>query len=118
MNWKKYMAGIAGMLFLLTGSSGYRFRQKKRPGSRKIYTPGQRYLWMLTAGVCVVCIGKEEQVVRPMASTTKIMTCILALEEMEEGETGTVSANAAGQPKVRLGVKEGRNTGWKIFSTR
>lgn len=42
-----------------------------------------------------------------MASTTKIMTCILALEEMEEGETGTVSANAAGQPKVRLGVKEG-----------
>ena len=27
-----------------------------------------------------VLFGKEEDVVRPMASTTKIMTCILALE--------------------------------------
>ena len=42
-----------------------------------------------------VLFGKEEHVIRPMASTTKIMTCILALEEMEEGQTATVSQNAA-----------------------
>lgn len=55
-----------------------------------------------------VLYGKEEDVIRPMASTTKIMTCILALEAMkEEPEIVTVSENAAGQPKVHLGVTAG-----------
>lgn len=45
--------------------------------------------------------------VMPMASTTKIMTCILALESGRLEEYVTVSANADGQPKVRLGLKEG-----------
>lgn len=53
-----------------------------------------------------VLFGKEEDVVRPMASTTKIMTCILALENMQEDQIVTASAYAAGQPKVRLGVKD------------
>ncbi len=52
-----------------------------------------------------ILFGKNEGEVRPMASTTKIMTCILALEQMEEGQTATVSDYAASQPKVRLGVK-------------
>ena len=44
-----------------------------------------------------------------MASTTKIMTCILALEHMKsEQEIVTASAEAASQPKVRLGVREGQ----------
>lgn len=43
----------------------------------------------------------------PMASTTKIMTCILALEEGDRTETVTVSAYAAGQPKVHLGMQKG-----------
>lgn len=55
-----------------------------------------------------ILLGKEEDVVRPMASTTKIMTCILALEEMkQENEIVTASKEAAAQPKVRLGVQEG-----------
>ena len=54
-----------------------------------------------------VLFGKEENVVRPMASTTKIMTCILALENMKEGQIVTASKNAASQPKVRLGMQEG-----------
>lgn len=40
-----------------------------------------------------------------MASTTKIMTCILALENMEEGQIVAASDYAASQPKVRLGVR-------------
>ena len=52
-----------------------------------------------------ILFGKKEREVRPMASTTKIMTCILALEEMEEGQTAKVSDYAASQPKVRLGVR-------------
>nr|WP_277820555.1 D-alanyl-D-alanine carboxypeptidase family protein [Hominisplanchenecus murintestinalis] len=44
---------------------------------------------------------------RPMASTTKILTCILVLEKAGLGETAEVSRNAASQPKVHLGVRAG-----------
>lgn len=51
--------------------------------------------------------GKEADVSLPMASTTKIMTCILVLERMELDEICTVSSYAASQPQVRLGVQAG-----------
>lgn len=41
------------------------------------------------------------------ASTTKIMTCIVALEQGNLDDIVTTSAKAASQPKVRLGVKKG-----------
>ena len=57
-----------------------------------------------------VLFGKEEEIPLPMASTTKIMTCILALERTEDPASAvvTASANAAAQPQVHLGVKEGQ----------
>ena len=55
-----------------------------------------------------VLFGKEADTARPMASTTKIMTCIVALEHMTENEVVTASSYAAGQPKVHLGVREGQ----------
>lgn len=48
--------------------------------------------------------GRDE---RAMASTTKIMTCILALENGNLEDTVTASALAASQPEVHLGVMEG-----------
>ncbi len=42
-----------------------------------------------------------------MASTTKIMTCIVALENCDPDEEVTVSAYAASMPKVKLYVKQG-----------
>ena len=56
-----------------------------------------------------VLLGKEEHVMRPMASTTKIMTCILALEYLREhpDQTIEVSDQAASQPKVHLGMQKG-----------
>lgn len=42
------------------------------------------------------------------ASTTKILTCILALENCDLDSQVTVSANAASQPKVHLGMREGQ----------
>lgn len=54
-----------------------------------------------------VLFGKEEDVKRPMASTTKIMTCILALENMKEEQVVSVSDYAARQPEVHLGVRAG-----------
>ena len=50
---------------------------------------------------------KEGDVFRSMASTTKIMTCILALEKGKPSKICTVSDTAAAQPKVHLGAKKG-----------
>lgn len=55
-----------------------------------------------------VLFGKRENDAMAMASTTKIMTCILALEEGEKNEVVTASANAAAAPKVHLGVHQGQ----------
>lgn len=51
-----------------------------------------------------ILYGKEALLQRPMASTTKIMTCILALENGSPDDVVKVSSYAAGQPKVHLGV--------------
>ncbi|MBO5473203.1 MAG: D-alanyl-D-alanine carboxypeptidase [Lachnospiraceae bacterium] len=54
-----------------------------------------------------VLYGKNAGEVLPMASTTKIMTCILALEYGNLDETVEVSSYAAGMPKVKLYVRQG-----------
>lgn len=55
-----------------------------------------------------ILYGKNEDAPMPMASTTKIMTCILALEAMETPEQlCEVSSNAAAQPQVKLGMVQG-----------
>lgn len=55
-----------------------------------------------------VLFEKEGSKAMPMASTTKIMTCILALEHGNLDDIVTVSANAAAQPEVHLGAGEGK----------
>ncbi len=42
------------------------------------------------------------------ASTTKILTCILALENGDLNSSVTVTSYAASRPKVRLGMREGQ----------
>lgn len=54
-----------------------------------------------------ILYGKGQDIKRPMASTTKIMTCILALELGNMDDAVTASSNAASQPKVHLGVRSG-----------
>ncbi|MDY3250625.1 MAG: D-alanyl-D-alanine carboxypeptidase family protein [Candidatus Choladocola sp.] len=54
-----------------------------------------------------ILYGKNENEQLPMASTTKIMTCILALEECGPDTICTVTENAALQPPVKLGMKTG-----------
>ena len=56
-----------------------------------------------------ILFEKEGNAVRPMASTTKIMTCILALEEGKTDSEVKVSEEACRQPQVRLGVRKGEN---------
>ena len=54
-----------------------------------------------------VLFEKDGYSEKAMASTTKIMTCILALEEMQEGMSLTFSEYASSQPKVHLGANAG-----------
>ena len=51
--------------------------------------------------------GKKQEEPMANASTTKILTCIVTLENCSLDETVIVSSNAVSQPKVRLGMKEG-----------
>lgn len=60
-----------------------------------------------------VLYGKEENMALPNASTTKIMTCILVLEECDLGDTATVSGYAKSMPKVHLGMMQGEQYGVK-----
>lgn len=56
-----------------------------------------------------VLYGKAEETVRPMASTTKIMTCIVALEYLKDHpkQLAEISERAVSQPKVHLGMQKG-----------
>jgi D-alanyl-D-alanine carboxypeptidase (penicillin-binding protein 5/6) len=51
--------------------------------------------------------GKNEHTPLAMASTTKIMTAIIALESGRANETVTVSSNAAAAPKVKMYLTAG-----------
>ena len=54
-----------------------------------------------------VLFGKDEEKELPMASTTKIMTCLYAIEHGNLSDKVTFSRRAASAPKVRLGAKSG-----------
>ena len=54
-----------------------------------------------------VLTGKKETTPMANASTTKILTCIVTLEQCSLAEQVTISKNAVNQPKVRLGMKVG-----------
>ncbi len=54
-----------------------------------------------------VLYGKNADTPLAMASTTKIMTCITILENVSLDDVLTVSAYAAGMPKVKLYIQKG-----------
>lgn len=54
-----------------------------------------------------VLYEKDGETKRPNASTTKVMTCILALEKGAGDDYVQVSRKAAAQPDVQLGMSEG-----------
>ena len=62
---------------------------------------------LLDADTGRVLYGKNADTPMAMASTTKIMTCIVVLENVSPEETLTVSAYAASMPKVKLYIKQG-----------
>jgi D-alanyl-D-alanine carboxypeptidase (penicillin-binding protein 5/6) len=66
-----------------------------------------RYVAIIDRGTKQLLFSKNENVKTPMASTTKIMTAILLIENCDLNETVEVSAKAAGTGGSRLGLKKG-----------
>lgn len=54
-----------------------------------------------------ILFSKDADKVMPMASTTKVMTCMIALEYGNLDDIYTVSSYAASMPQVKLGVVTG-----------
>lgn len=103
---KKWMMGLF-FVFFLSGCLLFQVRADESEVPEELENLYARSAVLLDADSGRVLFGKEENVPRPMASTTKIMTCILALENADEDEIVQVSDYAASQPKVRLGVQKG-----------
>ncbi len=62
---------------------------------------------LMDADSCRVLYGKNADTPMAMASTTKIMTCIIVLENGNLEDTLTVSSYAASMPKVKLNLVKG-----------
>ena len=77
---------------------------QEEPADSELYA---RSACLMDADSGRVLYEKDGEEKRPNASTTKIMTCILALENGNPDDTVTATKRAAGQPKVHLGVHEG-----------
>lgn len=79
-------------------------------GEEEIKEPSQLYALsavLMDADTGRVLYEKDGYTVRANASTTKILTCILAIESGKLEELVKVSKYAASMPDVQLGIKEG-----------
>ena len=92
-----------GILLLLFGSMPAAAARQESEPNRLFATAA----CLMDGDTGRVLFGKRETDPMAMASTTKIMTCILALENGGEQAVATASAQAAAAPKVHLGVYEG-----------
>lgn len=62
---------------------------------------------LMDGDTCRVLFEKEGHEFLPMASTTKVMTCILAVENASGKDVVQVSAYAASMPDVQLNIRQG-----------
>ena len=88
----------------VSGSTGTAVDMKETDGPGNLYALSAV---LMDGDSGRVLYEKEGYTARPNASTTKVMTCILALEKGSGDDYVMVSENAASQPEVKLNLKEG-----------
>lgn len=103
---------LASVFFLCCVISGgqWAYGEEQKKDSSENVIPGNIYSLsavLMDGDTGRILYDKEGSRPRPNASTTKVMTCILALEYGAGDDYVQVSANAASQPDVQLGMKEG-----------
>jgi D-alanyl-D-alanine carboxypeptidase (penicillin-binding protein 5/6) len=93
-------------IFAIISSPSFAYAQATIPFNREL---------QLYSKSCVLMDGdsgrilyeKEGSLALANASTTKILTCIVCLENADLSDIVTASSKAAAQPKVHLGMKQG-----------
>ena len=99
MNGKRglrhYIGVICCVLMAMQQITGH----AQEPGEGELYAQAAV---LMDADSGRVLYDKNGSQVLAMASTTKIMTCILTLEQAELQETVEISSYAASMPKVKL----------------
>lgn len=98
--WKKYIVAGLVIVLLLTGMPVY----ATEPAETELFA---KAAVLMDAESGRVLYEKNGQEILSMASTTKILTCILALETADLEEWVDISAYASTMPKVKLGVQKG-----------
>lgn len=111
INGQKYYFGKNGCAFTgrkKIGGTYYNFSQKGvLLSSGANLTLSSDCAILINANTGVVLYEKNADTKHANASTTKILTCILALEQCSLTETVTVSANAAAQEPTKLYMRTG-----------
>ncbi len=82
----------------------YRQQESEEPGANALYA---QCAVLMDGESGRILYEKNGSEIRPMASTTKIMTCILALESCGLEEVVEVSSYAASMPDVQLNIRQG-----------
>lgn len=97
---------IAHSLPLSVQGAGTETKTKTESDSESLQLYAQSAV-LMDAGSGRILYEKNGFEQKPMASTTKIMTCILALEYGNLEDYVEVSSYAAGMPKVKLNIQKG-----------
>lgn len=96
----RFPALLLGLLCLMHASSVYAADEPDLYATAAV---------LMDADTGRVLYSKEGDVFLSNASTTKILTCIITLENADLDEQVEVSAYAAGMPKVKLFMREGEH---------
>lgn len=99
------LSGLSLLLMLLSGPASFlSFAETKDKEDLKLYAQSAV---LMDADSGRILYQKDGEKILPMASTTKIMTCILALELGNPDDYAMASAYASSMPKVKLYAKDG-----------
>ncbi len=99
------LSGLSLLLVLLSRLASFlSYAETKNNDELKLYAQSAV---LMDADSGRILYQKDGDKILPMASTTKIMTCILALELGNPNDYAMASAYAASMPKVKLYVKSG-----------
>lgn len=101
---KKAIAVLLSILIVLSGGAG-QVQAEEAPKESELYA---KAAVLMDGDSGRILYGKNETMPLANASTTKILTCIIALENCEMDEQVTFSNTAAAAPKVHLGAGAGK----------
>lgn len=101
--WKRFLCGLFACMLVL-GRAGGAVCAAKETEELRLYATGAV---LMDGESGRVLYGRNADEPMAMASTTKIMTCILVLESVDGNEVAQVSSYAASQPQVKLNVRKG-----------